>query len=498
VIPSTVIRVVRPHVGVLAALAVVAALVAGARAGSSPERYQADALLRLEQLAANDLLGAATPNRIDPDRYLANELEVLTSGPVIDAAIAAGADEAVLDALSVSGVGETDIVQIAAVADQPEVAVAAVDAVVAAYQALTTEAARVDVERQVAELDAQLLVLSERLASSDQRLADPALPAAEAAVLETQRETDASTYAQLAADRQRTQARVGLAAPGGEVVEGPGEAEAVPGPAPISAAAGGAVAAGLAGVGVLVARDRFQNRIIDRRQIEDLDLGLRVFGEIPAGVDLDDGSGIPLQARRPDGPVATAFRLLRRSVQVTWELKPGAVVLVASPARREGRTTVVANLATACARTGVDALVVDGDLRRAGLSAALDVPAGQAGLTSVLEGSYEPWEATVETLVHGLRALPAGPVLGDPVELLGTERAVTVCRDAADDEVILVDSPPLLESPDAQLLLASADAVLLVVRAGQTTVRELEAAVQAIGEVTTAPLGVVLNAASTK
>ena len=212
-IPSTVIRVVRPHVGLLAALAVVAALVAGARAGSSPERYQADALLRLEQLAANDLLGAATPNRIDPDRYLANELEVLTSGPVIDAAIAAGADEAVLDALSVSGVGETDIVQIAAVADQPEVAVAAVDAVVAAYQALTTEAARVDVERQVAELDAQLLVLSERLASSDQRLADPALPAAEAAVLETQRETDASTYAQLAADRQRTQARVGLAAP---------------------------------------------------------------------------------------------------------------------------------------------------------------------------------------------------------------------------------------------------------------------------------------------
>ena len=88
-------------------------------------------------------------------------------------------------------------------------------------------------------------------------------------------------------------------------------------------------------------------------------------------------------------------------------------------------------------------------------------------------------------------------MLGDPPELLGTERAVTVCRDAADNEVILVDSPPLLESPDAQLLLASADAVLLVVRANQTTVRELEAAVQAIGEVTTAPIGVVLNAAST-
>ena len=116
----------------------------------------------------------------------------------------------------------------------------------------------------------------------------------------------------------------------------------------------------------------------------------------------------------------------------------------------------------------------------------------------MLEGTYEPWEATVETLVQGLRALPAGPVLGNPVDLLGSERAVSVCRDAADNEVILVDSPPLLESMDAQLLLASADVVLLVVRANQTTVRELEAAVQAIGEVTTAPIGVVLNAASTR
>ena len=105
-------------------------------------------------------------------------------------------------------------------------------------------------------------------------------------------------------------------------------------------------------------------------------------------------------------------------------------------------------------------------------------------------------EATVETQVHGLRALPAGPLRGDPGELLGTERAVTVCRDAADDELIIVDSPPLLESVDARLLAASADAVLLVVRAGHTSVRALDAAVHALGEVTSVPVGVVLNGVS--
>jgi capsular exopolysaccharide synthesis family protein len=167
---------------------------------------------------------------------------------------------------------------------------------------------------------------------------------------------------------------------------------------------------------------------------------------------------------------------------------------VASPARQDGRTTVAANLAAAFARSGTAALVVDGDLRRGGLSAAMDLPVHHVGLTSVLDGADEPWQATVETQVTGLRAISAGPVIGDPIELLGTERAVTACRDAADDEVVVVDSPPLLDEPDARLLAISADAVLLVVRAGTTSVRDLEAAVQAVREVTTAPIGIVLNA----
>ena len=495
-IPSTVTRAVRPYLGVLVLLAALTALVAGAKADASPERFRAEALLRVEQVAANDLLGASTPDRIDPDRYLANEMEVLTSAPVLDAAVAAGADPAILRALEVAGIDATDIVRISVVAGDAAAATAAVDAVVAGYQALTSEEARVDVERQVAELDAQLLLLSERLASSTARLDDPAMTAGELSVLETQLDTDAGTYAQLAADRQRAQARVGLASPGGTLVEPAGEAKAVPGPAPVSAAAAGALAALVAGGGVLLARDRLHNRITGRRQVEDLDLGLRVYSELPITSGLEDASGIPAQARYPDEPLATAYRLLRRAVDVTWEPKPGTVILVASPSRGDGRTTVVANLATAFARSGVATLVVDGDLRRGGLSATLDLPVHHLGLTNVLDGTFEPWEAVVDTGVDGLRAVSAGPVVGDPVDLLGTERAVSACREAGEDEVVFVDSPPLLEDPEAGLLAMSADAVLLVVRAGRTSVRDLETAVEAIREVTAAPIAVVLNAAS--
>jgi capsular exopolysaccharide synthesis family protein len=492
-ITSNVVRLLRQHAVVLLLLVMLAAGVAGAQAGRRTSSFRAEGQLLLAQVDANDQLGAATPERIDADRYVANEIEVLESQPVVDAALAAGASASALGSLEVAQVGESDVVRIATTAPTAEQAEVAVEAVIGGYLELSRAAAQRAAERQATELDRRLLAVAERLGAAGARVADPATGPTERAVLEAQRDADAGTYADLSAERQRLLARVGLAGGGAEVVEPPGRAEPVAAPGAFAAAAGAAFAMATVAVGALVVREKVHDRITGRAQVESLDLGVRVFGELPEVHGLDDGSPTPMQDRSPDGAFGGAVRMLRRAIDMAWELKPNTAVLVTSPGRFEGRTSVVANLGTAYARAGVATLVVDADLRRPGLSALLDLPVESGGLTAVLEGRVSAYEATVETRVHGMRALPAGPAPPDPLELLASERATTAHHDAADDEIVIVDGPALQETEGAGLIASSADAVLVVVRVGHTSVPALEAAVEELRQLTAAPIGIVLN-----
>jgi Mrp family chromosome partitioning ATPase len=59
---------------------------------------------------------------------------------------------------------------------------------------------------------------------------------------------------------------------------------------------------------------------------------------------------------------------------------------------------------------------------------------------------------------------------------------------------VIVDTPPLVVAPDASLLAPLADAVLLVIRAGQTPHPLVQHAIDTIGS--SRILGVVLNGVS--
>jgi succinoglycan biosynthesis transport protein ExoP len=169
------------------------------------------------------------------------------------------------------------------------------------------------------------------------------------------------------------------------------------------------------------------------------------------------------------------------------------VIVVTSASGGEGKTTTALDLARSVAMAGEQVLLVEADLRRPTLAAALGLGAGR-GLAEVLTGQVEVGAAVRPGVVEGLSVLPAGTVPGNPAELLGSARmvdAMAALRNGYDK--VLLDVPPLLPVTDAVVCSTLADGVLLVVRWGRTHRNQVSAAVAMLEQVRAPLLGSVLN-----
>jgi protein-tyrosine kinase len=95
-----------------------------------------------------------------------------------------------------------------------------------------------------------------------------------------------------------------------------------------------------------------------------------------------------------------------------------------------------------------------------------------------------------------LRFLPAGKPSHLASELLAKERMNEILEKAKAEfpgHHIIIDSPPVLSTPDPLIIAHYVDAVLVVVRAGKTPREYLTKALQSLSS--TKVMGVVLNGA---
>jgi len=205
---------------------------------------------------------------------------------------------------------------------------------------------------------------------------------------------------------------------------------------------------------------------------------------------------IPLISRAaPDDPTSEAYRALRTNVTfVSAEQRSLKVICVTSPGPGEGKSTTAANLAITLAQQGAHTLLVDADLRRPQVHRAFNL-VQEPGLTDILVGTATLREAVRPNVVAGLDVLPGGALPPNPSELLGSEamhRLVAELRTQFD--YIIFDTPPALAVTDATVLGATADAVILVLRAGETEETAAQRTVALFRRVQARLAGTVLNA----
>jgi len=187
--------------------------------------------------------------------------------------------------------------------------------------------------------------------------------------------------------------------------------------------------------------------------------------------------------------MAESFRLTLTSILLSGQNggRPRVIVLTsANP--REGKTTVISNLAIALAQANHRVLLIDGDLRRPRMHEIFGAE-NRGGLSDVLTGK-SPLEVR-ETKIPNLHVLPSGQC--DDMSLLFTPDLRTLLkRVKAEFDMVLIDTPPMLQMPDARLIGRHADAIILVV-AQHTTRDAVGLACQKIAEDGSVLLGTILN-----
>ena len=198
----------------------------------------------------------------------------------------------------------------------------------------------------------------------------------------------------------------------------------------------------------------------------------------------------------PGSTEAEAFRSLRGNVEFFSRKLHARTIMVASARPDEGSTSVSVNLAIALAQAGRRTTLVDLDLRRSGLTRILELER-RPGVTDVGRGSIALDDATATLEVSGghgmLRVLAAGASPPDPGTFLMTP-ALSSVLDAlrAESDLLVVDSPPLLEVADALAVGAQVDAVLLVMRGAAARRPTIDALTRVMADCPADRLGLVL------
>jgi capsular exopolysaccharide synthesis family protein len=199
----------------------------------------------------------------------------------------------------------------------------------------------------------------------------------------------------------------------------------------------------------------------------------------------------------PKSPVSESYRSLRTNITYASADKKINSIIVSSPQPGEGKSTTVANLAIAFAQLRKRILLIDADLRKPVQHNVFDKPRGP-GLSEYLIGEVEDFQSVIHsTKVEYLSLVTAGGLPPNPSELLGSDRmGKLIDRLEHEWDIVLFDSPPIVAVTDSSMISSEIDALVLVVKAGQTDRAAVDRALDTISNVRSPLIGAILNGAN--
>lgn len=168
--------------------------------------------------------------------------------------------------------------------------------------------------------------------------------------------------------------------------------------------------------------------------------------------------------------VKVAARELRKRID-----KKGARILLASAMPGAGTSSLAANLAVCMGRQDQRILVIDAHVRgehRSPLARHIELEGHETrGLGDYLSFRCDRWdEAVWPTRFVGVEYMPSA-VEGVVPDLLVSQRMRLMLEEVSERyAIILIDGPAVLPTADAQMLAEGCDGVVLVVRAGATSI----------------------------
>lgn len=223
--------------------------------------------------------------------------------------------------------------------------------------------------------------------------------------------------------------------------------------------------------------------------------GLNALGVVPKCRNSDNLDPFVEDHTSTEVNLGETFRIVRCSLplHVPHDNKC-QVVMVTSSRPGDGKTTISSLLCRSYADAGEKTLLIDGDLRRGRVHRLLEGEQN-LGLASFLSKvTPDIRDVIVPSPTPNLHVVTRGKLSAVRFEALSSDLFFQMIQGLRKDyDRIVIDTPPLLGLADALMISASVDGVLMVIRADQTTQRDVRTALEIV-QVTRKPLyGFVLN-----
>jgi protein-tyrosine kinase len=199
--------------------------------------------------------------------------------------------------------------------------------------------------------------------------------------------------------------------------------------------------------------------------------------------------------------VADEFRRIKRPLlaNAASSLTDSAghmnVIMIASGLPGAGKTFCAVNLAASISlERELNVVLVDADVPKPHISQTLGLREAPGLIDLLVDETLDLSDLLVRTDFNDIQVLPAGRRHRQATELLASERMSQVVAELAlryRDRIIVIDSPPLLITSEAQALADKVGQIALVVEAGATSHQVLQQTLETLDE--TKAINLILN-----
>jgi len=192
-------------------------------------------------------------------------------------------------------------------------------------------------------------------------------------------------------------------------------------------------------------------------------------------------------------PVTESYRSLRTNLSFSNLDNPVKSILVTSPSPSEGKSITAANLGVSYAETGNRILIIDTDLRKPVQHKLFNINK-KPGLCDYMVDQAALDEIIYDVSVNNLKVIPAGKNPPNPAEILSSRKFADLIKKLLDKfDLILLDTPPVMNVTDPILISLNVGGVLFVVKFGSTDKQVAVSALEKLNRGKSNMLGVVMN-----
>ena len=231
-------------------------------------------------------------------------------------------------------------------------------------------------------------------------------------------------------------------------------------------------------------------------------LGLSVLGVIPKVSGKKDL--ILTELENPKSSLSEAYFTAKTSLEFSAGGGVPKTIHLTSTKPEEGKTSTTTALASSFAKSGKSVLIIDADMRKPSFVASAELSIGLSGLLAsngVLvdcDNSSDSIESlsdnVIESTIPGLDLLPSGVIPPNPAELLSSSRLAKILEKAEDlYDLVIIDSPPILNFADGTILGSAASGTVLVIKSGGVRRQAVGRTIDRLRKNQATILGVVLT-----